>query len=262
MKRRSRRALLVGAATGAAGVTGLTIAGKTLLNAADTRVSSEAIRQCSATPVQDILNITVTLERLAVTFYSNTLAHAHTLGIGSADQLYLKAALIEEQLHAHFFEQVGGKALISIFSFPKGPATFTNLTTFIITQQQIEGLFDSVYLCAVREFAMQDRLDLAQSAAQIACIEAEHRLIGRLIGRMQPAEGRPQASPTGAGSSLADNWSFAPIIFSSVGDAAGIIQQAGYFNPIPNNLFPYHPAPTDDPNITYRSPFAVSCPSS
>ena len=72
----SRRNLLKGAAAGAAGVTGLAVAGGTLLSQFTGVHAAAAYDPNCVTPIAEILTIARTAERLAVTFYTNGLKHA------------------------------------------------------------------------------------------------------------------------------------------------------------------------------------------
>ena len=241
---KSRRNILKGAVAGAAGVTGLAVAGSSLLSQTSAFAASATHDSGCVTPIPQILTIARTAERLAVTFYTNGLNYADRLGLSYEDKQYIRAALIEEQIHENFFASAGaGKALASTFSFPHGEETFENLKLFIETQQQLEGVFDSAFLSAVREFGQQGRPDLSQIAAQIACIEAEHRALGRAIGGYVPA----------------DNWAFTPVLIAKVGDAPALVAKAGYLSPKKGNSYTYHQVSTDDSGVIYRSPFAVAC---
>ncbi|WP_376794843.1 ferritin-like domain-containing protein [Thermogemmatispora sp.] len=192
--------------------------------------------------VTQILSIARTAEQLAVTFYSNGIANAEALGLSAEDLTYLKAALVEEQIHQQFFTANGGQSLAEVFSFPKGAQTFNDLKTFIETQQQLEGVFDSAFLAAIKEFAAMGRPDLAQVAGQIACIEAEHRALGRVIGGLRPA----------------DNWAFTPVLIARVADAPQVVQDAGYLSPTDGNSYRYHEVSTEDAGVEQRVPFAAS----
>ncbi len=241
---KSRRNMIKGAVVGTAGVAGLAAVGGVLTSQSlGSAHATAAVKSKCVTPIADILTIARTAERLAVTFYSNGLKHADKLGISGADREYIRAALIEEQIHEFFFASAGGKYLASTFSFPHGEATFENLKLFIATQQQLEGVFDSAFLAAVKEFALQGHPELSQVAAQIACIEAEHRALGRAIGGLVPA----------------DNWAFTPVLIAKVGDAPALVKKAGYLNPRNDNSYTYAPVSTDDPGVVYRKPFAVAC---
>ena len=199
--------------------------------------SSKATTDSIAT----ILTVARTAEQLAVTFYTNGINNADKLGISGNNLDYLKAALIEEQIHQQFFTANGGQSLADTFSFPQGPSTFTDLNTFIATQQQLEGVFDSAFLAAIFEFAQLGRPDLAQIAGQIATIEAEHRALGRAIGNLNPA----------------DNWAFSPVLIASVGAAPALVQKAGYLSPTSGNSYTYQQVSTNDSRILYQKPFSV-----
>lgn len=258
---RSRRTLFKGAIAAASGaaVVGAAVlyspaftSAKTLQASAQAHVQAKRAQANSANKLKysgnaedsivSILTVARTAEQLAVTFYSNGIANADKLGIKGEDLNYLKAALVEEQIHQQFLTANGGQSLAATFSFPKGPSTFTDLNTFISTQQQLEGVFDSAYLAAVMEFAQLGRPDLAQIAAQIACIEAEHRALGRSIGGLSPA----------------DNWAFTPVLLTSVGAAPGVVTQAGYLSPTTGNSYAYQEASTSGAGVEQVKPYSMS----
>lgn len=240
---KSRRSLLKGAVVGAAGASGLAVVATAALPSMNAFAATASGSSNCVTPIGDILTIARTAERLAVTFYTNGIKNADKLGISGDDLAYLKAALIEEQIHQDFFASAGGKYLASDFSFPQGQETFEDLNTFIATQQQLEGVFDSAFLAAVKEFGLQGRPDLSQIAAQVACIEAEHRALGRAIGGLVPA----------------DNWAFTPVLIAKVGDAPALVAKAGYLSPKNGNHYTYHHVSTEDNGVIYRAPYAVAC---
>lgn len=181
--------------------------------------------------VQTILDIARTAEQLAVTFYTNGIRNARALGLNRTEVVYLKAALIEEQIHQTFFTTATGNSLVDTFSFPRGGDTFSDLGAFIATQQQLEGVFDSAFLCAVRQFAeMTGQARLAQISAQIALIESEHRVLGRDIAASHGIKVLPAPS-AGLTTEPADNWAYAPVILTSVGQAPSVVAAAGYFSP-------------------------------
>jgi hypothetical protein len=225
--RRSRRTFLKGAvATGvAAGSVGF------LTNAAHAQATA-------ADTVQTILNVAATAETLAVTFYTNGVNNAAVLGLTGGALDDIKAALIEEQIHLNFFKANGGVPATSTFSFPKGTTTFSDLSTFISTQQQLEGVFDSAFIAAAYEFVQLGHPELARVAVQIAMIESEHRALGRDIisdkGLTLDAASAGTASPNPA-----DNWAFAPQTLTSVGAAPALVQAAGYLSPSGANSYTY-----------------------
>jgi Ferritin-like domain/TAT (twin-arginine translocation) pathway signal sequence len=222
---RSRRTFLKGALA-----TGVAAAGVGLL--------TESASAQSADTIQTIFNVAATAETLAVTFYTNGVNNATALGLSGNDLDEIKAALLEEEIHLEFFVANGGVPAAQTFSFPKGPATFTDLSTFISTQQQLEGVFDSAFIAASYEFGQMNRPDLTRYACMIAMIESEHRALGRDIARSNNVT--LDASMAGTSTTdPADNWAFAPQTIPSVGAAPGIVQAAGYLSPSGTNSFTY-----------------------
>lgn len=190
---------------------------------------------------QQIFDIGVTAERLAVTTYTNAIQNATALGLTTTEIDYLQAALVEEQIHELFFESLGGKALTSTFSYPNGAATFTNLSTFISTQQTLEGAFDSAFLVLVYQLGEMGQYRLAQIMAQIACVEAEHRALGRAIGGLDPA----------------DNWAYTPVLLKTILDAPTVIADAGYLSPTAGNSYQYQQVSINNAGVTNRVPYAA-----
>lgn len=145
----------------------------------------------------DIFNGALTAEQLAVTFYYNGLQTnpAVFVDVLSPDHVhYFQAALWEEHRHAQLFAAVGGTSLTGPgpkFFFPAG--TFTNQHTFLAVLSALEDAFIGAYLAAIGDWsregsAAQETVpegltpaQLAQIAAQIMGVEAEHRVLGRDI---------------------------------------------------------------------------------
>lgn len=212
--RKSRRMFLKGTA----------VAGAATLGAS---VFSAPSASAAATPAQikAILDVATTAETLAVTFYMNGLRNQRFLELERDERDQLKAALIEEEIHRRFFIANGGASLVGNgpFSFPNGAATFRRQKLFIDTLELLEGVFDSAFLAAVREFAELGEPRLAQISAQIAMIESEHRALGRDIGGREPA----------------DNWAFAPVLLAKVADAPAAVAAAGFLSPVAGNSYTY-----------------------
>ncbi len=240
--RQPRRSMLKGVLAGAAGATGLALGASTLFQASGTAHAQSTSGSCDDS-VKTILSVAATAERLAVTFYSHGLAHADQLGLTWGSRAAIQAALVEEQIYELFFVANGGTPLASTFSFPHGAETFESLSVFIATQQQLEGVFDSAFLSAIREFADMGLSRLAQISGQIATVEAEHRALGRFIAGLTPA----------------DNWAFSPVLIASVGEAPTVVKQAGYLSPRSGNSYTYQQVSTEDDGVVYREPFAASC---
>ena len=237
------------------------------------------------TPPLEIFRIAAIAEQLAVTFYSNGVRNAAALGLDGMDLAIIKASGIEEQIHQQFFTAViglltGRRAPRTVgptrFSFPF-PNTFTDLGTFLATQQALEGVFDSAFLAAIRELSRQKQHRAAQIAGQIATIESEHRALGRdiaarngidalpnpvedlLRGRFNPRPTQPQPNPVPT--TPPNNWVFAPVFLESVGDAPALVQRAGFLSPTRGNSFRYRPIDFTSPvyqpvfeNIFFREP--------
>jgi hypothetical protein len=127
---------------------------------------------------------------------------------------YVQAALSEEIAHANLFrELLGGSAAsgdpVQTFYFPAG--TFNTLANFTGLLNALEDAFIGAYLNAIQEFATKsanvrnegggwwfrdsddrkysaEELDyFAKVSASIMGIEAEHRVLGRVISNTNPA---------------------------------------------------------------------------
>lgn len=245
--RRSRRKFLKGAAVAGGGVVALSTAALLIPKGTTHAAGATDVEGAEATAVQ-IFGIAATAERLAVTFYSHGVANADKLGLDGPALAAIQAALVEEQIHELFFEANGGVPLTSTFSFPHGDDTFENLETFIATQQQLEGVFDSAFIAAVKEFCYLGLPVVAQIACQIAMIESEHRALGRYIAELA---GFDDFGPP------ADNWAFAPALLESVSDAPAVVAAAGYLSPVPGNTYHYDRVSTQNAGVIYRTPFSV-----
>ena len=153
------------------------------------------------------------------------------------------------------------------FSFPAGPSTFTDLRTFIIAEQHLEGVFDTAFLAAVRELAAQGRSRDAQIMAQIACNEAEHRVLARQIAADQGIAELPNINPGGSGTvptSPPDNWGYTLVFFHSTPQVVNLVKADGFMSPRPGNDFTYAPINFRGEvygdvfeRITFRTPFAA-----
>jgi hypothetical protein len=137
-------------------------------------------------------------------------------GLGSPGNVgYLRAALAEEISHADLMRQLIGRGdaagdPVQTFYFPEG--SFDDLATFLATLDALENAFVGAYLAAVRQFsAMAARIPAADAvqldptgasygsdkltyfaevSAAILGVEAEHRALGRVIGKSIPANDR------------------------------------------------------------------------
>jgi hypothetical protein len=229
--RSSRRSVLKGTivgATGLAATAGVASAAFLLTkpsqpNAAHAAGADYSYNHNNVDSIQTILNVAITAETLAVTFYKEVLNNADRLGLGNTARKDLQAALVEEAIHRAFLAKQGAKPLTTRFSFPFGWNTFHNFDKFIQTQQLLEAHFVAAYLAAVKEFAMLNRPDLALIASQIGGVEAEHRAVGRAIGGMTPANNRV----------------FETALLNKVSDAVTALKKHGFLSPSHSSYWDY-----------------------
>ena len=219
------------------------------------------------TPAAKIFQITQTAEQLAVTLYSHGVQNG--LGLEDDDLDYFKAAAIHEQIHQRFFATLTGVEVqpATHFSFPAGPSTFTDLRTFIIAQQHLEGVFDTAFLAAVRELAAQGRSRDAQIMAQIACNEAEHRVLAREIAADSGIAGCPTSTRAAAAQSPPAHpttGAYTPVFFHTTPQVVDLVKADGFMSPRPGNDFAYAPINFRGEvygdvfeRITFRTPFAA-----
>ncbi len=171
--------------------------------------------------VKEIFAAALIAEDLATTFYYNGLVGGVIQDVnlagpgGSANNVqangnagnvqYIQAALTEEIAHADLFRSllgISGPAgdPVQTFYFPAG--TFDSLAAFTGLLDALENAFIGAYLNAIQEFSVKSahvddgdgntytakQLDyFAKVAASIMGIEAEHRVLGRVISNSNPA---------------------------------------------------------------------------
>jgi hypothetical protein len=132
---------------------------------------------------QTILNLAATAETLAVTHYYSALT-ARTFDLSDADVLYLKNALDSEQKHLDFLMANGGQSLTQQFFVPA--TLLSDAGVFVQVTTTAETAFVGAYLAATRRFAELGNPRLAATAAQVACVEAQHLALARDIGGLVP----------------------------------------------------------------------------
>jgi len=133
--------------------------------------------------VQTILNLAATAETLAVTVYYSAIT-ARTFDLEPADVVYLKFALDSEQQHLDFLNANGGATLTDKFFVPGN--VLSDAALFVQVLTQAETAFIGAYLAATRRFADLGNPRLAATAAQVACVEAQHLALARDIGGLVP----------------------------------------------------------------------------
>jgi len=197
------RGLFVKGALAAGAVAALTGAAPLGLSA----VAPEApeAKACNET-VQDVLNTTLTFERLAMTFYHTGLASAAIVGsgrgghaantlndsrIGGARSVaHLQTALDQESQHAQFLMDYGATVQHKSFYFPDavfaGVGYTSHSDTFLWSLDHLETAFIGIYLAAVIRFGALGHGDLAVTMGRILGTECEHRALGRVIAGDDP----------------------------------------------------------------------------
>jgi Ferritin-like domain len=177
--------------------------------------------------VKEIFTAALIAEDLASTFYYNGLigtviqdpnlagpggSATNVTSAGNVGNVnYLQAALSEEISHANLFRSLLGISgpnadPAQTFYFPAG--TFDSLGAFLGILNALENAFIGAYLNAIQELSVKsastkrddgwrdrdgskytsEQLDyFAKVAATIMGIEAEHRVLGRVIGNNNPA---------------------------------------------------------------------------
>lgn len=170
----------------------------------------------------EIFTAALIAEDLATTFYYNGLAGpviqdpnlagpggtaTHVTSAGNLGNVeYLRAALAEEIVHADLLRALLGisgpsKDPVQTFYFPSG--VFDTLGAFISTLEALENAFIGAYLNATVEFSRMAAVAgsnsnypswklsyFAEVAAAIQGIESEHRVLGRVIANLNPANNR------------------------------------------------------------------------
>lgn len=178
--------------------------------------------------VKEIFTAALIAEDLASTFYYNGLVGPVIQDVslagpgGTATNVtaagdfgnvaYIRAALTEEITHANLFRSLLGisdasKDPVQTFYFPSG--SFDTLGPFLALLDALENAFIGAYMNAIQEFAtMSSRLRIlgflegqqnytpeqldyfAKVSASIMGVECEHRVLGRDLGELTPANNR------------------------------------------------------------------------
>jgi hypothetical protein len=159
------------------GIAGIGLIGASLLAGCGGSGNSSG----SSSTDQQILNAAATAEALATTMYYNIVnvsGSIYKVGLaGNApDQAYMVAGYEEELNHYNFLVNAGAKPLATTFYFPTN--MFVDPQTTVNTLVTLEDAFIAAYLIGVRDFSSTA---LKVIAAQIMGIEAEHRVLARVV---------------------------------------------------------------------------------
>ena len=181
---------------------GAVAAGATLVGAVSAGTASAA--GCSET-VQTIINTAAIAEGLAVTTYYHGIESADVFHHLSDQQPYLRGALSEEHQHLKTLVGAGAATPPTKFHYPAG--MFSSPHEFATVVVALERAFISAYGAAVTRFAELNQPGLANLAARILGVEAEHRVLARDI----------------LGKPLPNDLCLEPALFKCVSDAAGAL---------------------------------------
>jgi len=161
--------------------------------------------------VRGILGTLLSAEQLMTTFYYAALTtpailhDARLCGAKSADPnspglppggnptqvRYLQAALDAEAKHATALRHAGAVAAADRFYFPANAfhmlGSPSYRSTFLGVLDTLETVCVGAYLVAAMRFQRLGRPDLTMVAARVMGVESEHRMLGRAIGGVLPA---------------------------------------------------------------------------
>ena len=166
--------------------------------------------RATTTTVRSSLALALVYERLAITLYYTALTtpavmrdrrlagvsgDPHDPGLppggNPANVRILQAALDAEVKHAAALAQAGATSPITHFYFPA--STFQQLGsvqdagTFLGVTHVVETACVGLYLVLLNQLWRLGRRDLAQFVVQVLGVEAEHRMLSRVIAEVDPA---------------------------------------------------------------------------
>lgn len=198
----------------------------------------------SCESIQDIINTAATAEALAVTALGGALDSATkgNLALNPEQIQFVKAARAEEQAHYQVLTGAGAKPLTLTFTLPD-PKIVTDVPTFLQTVIGLEEAFIAAYLAGAQEFAILGQRDLVQLALQIGGVEAEHR-----------AHARFYAVVANVISGVPNNLAFEKAMFTTVGAAAGALQQLGWIGGRGSKLDYPGPGAIDNSGVSQLRP--------
>lgn len=198
--------------------------------------------------IQDILNVTVTVEMFGVTILGAALASNaegnFTPPIPDPVVAILTAARAQEQAHLEFFQGLGGQALTDTFTVPD-PALLTDPTVFFNALQEQEAREVAAQIAAFPTFTELERPDLVKVSFQYAAEEAEHRVLANYAAGARPA----------------NNLAFAPALYERTEEIITAMEEIGLIGGSgPEATYP-GPGEIDFTNVTNTEPDGpeVSC---
>lgn len=144
-----------------------------------------------AESLKNILDIAATAEALGTTFYYHGIRSDFFSRLTDQRQWYLQAALDEERRHLDILTANSGALQTDQFFFPAN--VFSDLSAFLHVLEMLENAFIGAYLSAMQRCAQLGRPALVQLAGQILGVEAEHRVLGRIMAGQLPPNDRCMA---------------------------------------------------------------------
>lgn len=156
---------------------------------------------CTET-VQNIIDIAAIAEGLAVTTYYHGIKSPHVFNHLTDQRPYLRAALSAED--SHLKTLIGAGAAVPQKVYHYTPGTFASVGEFTSILIGLERAFISAYGAAVTRFSQLNQPALANLAARILGVEAEHRALARDT----------------AGDVVPNNLCLEPALFTCVSEAA------------------------------------------
>ena len=198
--------------------------------------------------IQDILNITITVEHFGVTFLGygidNIKQGKFSKPVPPAVLAVLEAARAQEQFHLDFFKQAGGVPLTTTFTLPD-PALITDYDKFFAALVQEETRETALEIAAMNTFTALQRPDLVKVAFQYAAEEAEHRLLANYALGSRPANDR----------------AFAQALYANAADIVTDLKNVGIIGGTGTPIAYPGPGTIDPTNVIERVPggVAVAC---
>jgi hypothetical protein len=190
--------------------------------------------------VQDILDITATIERFGVTFLGEGL---QSNAEGNFDTPWppavvavVTAARAQEQYHLDFFEQAGGMPLVDTFTVP--PHFLTSYDAFFGAVVEEETAEVAAQIAAMKTFVALGRPDLVKVSFQYAAQEAEHRVLASYARGVRPP----------------NDIAFAPALYESVAEFLQSRKDAGIIGGRGTEIVFPGPGEIDGTGVSEREP--------
>lgn len=194
--------------------------------------------------IQQILDITVTVEHFGVTFLGtgidNIKQGKFSKPVPAPVLAVLEAARAQEQFHIEFFRQAGGKPLTTTFTLPD-PALATDYDKFFKAIVDEETRETALGIAAMNVFTAMRRPDLVKVMFQYAAEESEHRLLANYALGTRPANDK----------------GFAPALYANASDIVAELRRLGIIGGSGPAITYPGPGQIDPTNVIERVPGGV-----